>query len=242
MAPVVWLAWSRVSQEFNLPHPNDEVSSGIPLFVAARTMLAPAEALAASRPSQPSNQPHSLLPETSHSLRVEPPNAGDDLGSGSPARLSNLHQDTRISGSLQLRGTLAPASAQILRPAIELNDSSFCANPQPQDNLATQAAQAAAQALDEHMKAHNISVEELATIEEGGKISKAHMFYLHFPRGNREVEMDLQLLQALLKYYDKIIFTSDSPEGWANFVHNSRQGVALVCDRYLHVHNCQTTN
>ncbi|CAG8029709.1 unnamed protein product [Penicillium nalgiovense] len=230
-APVIWLAWSRGSQEFNFPQ-HDEVPPGIPLFVAARTMLAPVEDLAASRPSQPSERPHSLLPDTSLSLRVEPPSAGDGLGSGSPARLSNFHHDTRISGSLQSRGTVAPAPGQILPPANELKDNTICANPQLQDNLACQAAQAAAQALDEYMKAHKISVEELATIEEGGKLPKAHMFYLHFPRGNKEVEMDLQLLQELLKYHDKIIFTSDSPEGWAKFVHSSRQGVAIFHESF----------
>ncbi|CAG8161091.1 unnamed protein product [Penicillium nalgiovense] len=230
-APVVWLAWSRGSQEFNFPQ-HDEVPPGIPLFVAVRTMLAPVEDLAASRPSQPSERPHSLLPDTSLSLRVEPPSAGDGIGSGSSARLSNFHHDTRISGSLQSRGTVAPAPAQILPPANELKDNSICANPQLQDNLATQVAQAAAQALDEYMKAHKISVEELATIEEGGKLPKTHMFYLHFPRGNKEVEMDLQLLQELLKYHDKIIFTSDSPEGWAKFVHSSRQGVAIFHESF----------
>ncbi|KAJ6179711.1 hypothetical protein N7519_010172 [Penicillium mononematosum] len=137
-----------------------------------------------------------------------------------------------MSGSLQSRETLASAPAQILLPANQHKDNSICANPQPQDNLASQAAQAATQALDEYMKAHKISVEELATIEEGGKLSKAHMFYLHFPRGNEEVETDLELLQALLKYYDKIIFTSDSPEGWARFVHSSRQGVAIFHESF----------
>lgn len=215
---------------------------GVPLLVAARSMLAPIIALAASGPSQPSERPHSLLPDASLSLRVEPPSTSDGLGSGSPARRSNFHHDTRMSGSLQSRETLAPAPAQTLLPANQLKDNSICTNPQPQGNLASQAAQAATQALDEYMKAHKISVEELATIEEGGKLSKAHMFYLHFPRGNEEVGTDLELLQALLKYYDKIIFTSDSPEGWAKFVHSSRQGVAIVCDRCLHVHNCQTTN
>ncbi|KAJ5229255.1 hypothetical protein N7489_009963 [Penicillium chrysogenum] len=229
---VVWLAWSRGSQEFKFPHPDDEVPPGVPLLVAARSMLAPIIALAASGPSQPSERPHSLLPDASLSLRVEPPSTSDGLGSGSPARRSNFHHDTRMSGSLQSRETLAPAPAQTLLPANQLKDNSICTNPQPQGNLASQAAQAATQALDEYMKAHKISVEELATIEEGGKLSKAHMFYLHFPRGNEEVGTDLELLQALLKYYDKIIFTSDSPEGWAKFVHSSRQGVAIFHESF----------
>ncbi|CAG8890588.1 unnamed protein product [Penicillium egyptiacum] len=232
LAPVVWLAWSHGSQEFKFPDPNDEVPPGIPLLVAARTMLAPIETLGASGPSQPSERPHSLLPDTSLSLRVQPPSAGDGLESGSHTRRSNFHHDTGMSGSLQSRETLALAPFQRFPPAGELKDNSIGANPQPQDNLAVQAAKAAVQAVDEFMKAHKISVEELATIEEGGKLSKAHMFYLHFPLGNEEVQMELQLLQRILDYYKKIVFTSDNPEDWAKFVHSSRQGVAIFHESF----------
>lgn len=89
------------------------------------------------------------------------------------------------------------------------------------------------------MRARNIDVDELATIEESGKLSKAGIFYLHFPKGNEEIQQELQFLQLLLKYHEKIIFTSDSPNDWAKFVQNSRQGVAIVCDQCLQLQNCK---
>lgn len=223
------VAWSYGSQEFKFPHPDDEVPPGIPLLVAARTMLAPIEILWSSGPNQPHGRPHGFLPNTSLSLRVKAPR-DDSLESGSPPRRSDFHRDITMSGSVHSRETLAPAPAQSLPPTSELRDNSMCAIPHPQDEQAARAVQA----VEDFMKAHKINVEELATIEEGGKLSKADIFYLHFPLGNEEIQKELQLLQVHLKYHEKILFTSNSPGDWAKFVHNSRQGVAIVCDRYFY--------
>ena len=221
----VLVAWSYGSQEFKFPHPDEEVPPGIPLLVAARTMLAPIEFLKASGLNQPNEKPHGFLPNTSLSLRVKPPD--DGLKSSSPPRRSNFYRDMTISESLHPRETLASAPAQSLPLATELKDNSICASPQTQESQAAQAIQS----VEEFMKAHKINVEEFATIEEGGKLSEAGIFYLHFPPGNEEVQRELQLLQVHLKYHEKILLTSNSPGDWAKFVQNSRQGVAIVCDR-----------
>ncbi|KAI3137242.1 hypothetical protein CBS147326_3491 [Penicillium roqueforti] len=226
--PIVLVAWSYGSQEFKFPHPDDEVPPGIPLLVAARTMLAPIEILWSSGPNQPHGRPHGFLPNTSLSLRVKAPR-DDSLESGSPPRRSDFHRDITMSGSVHSRETLAPAPAQSLPPTSELRDNSMCAIPHPQDEQAARAVQA----VEDFMKAHKINVEELATIEEGGKLSKADIFYLHFPLGNEEIQKELQLLQVHLKYHEKILFTSNSPGDWAKFVHNSRQGVAIFHESFV---------
>lgn len=231
---IVWVAWSRASQVFKFPRPKDEVPPGIPLLIAARTMLAPIEVPGSSGPSQPTGQPIGLLPGASLSLRVEPHGVDDGRDFGSSSRRSSFNHDVRMDGSLHSRETPVPVPAQSFPLAIEPRGNLLYANPQPQDNLTVQVAK-----LMEHC---HINVEELATIEEGGKLSKAGMFYLHFPLGNKEIHQELLALQAVLKHHEKIVLTSDSPGDWAKFIKNSRQGVAIVCDRYLHFHNCQTTN
>ncbi|KAJ5790890.1 Chromo domain/shadow [Penicillium psychrosexuale] len=225
---IVLVSWSYGSQEFKFPHPDDEVPPGIPLLVAARTMLAPIEVLWSNGPDQPHERPHGFLPNTSLSLRVKAPR-DDGLESGSPPRRSDFHRDITMSGSVHSRETLAPALPQSLPPASELKDNSMCAIPHPQDDQAARAVQA----VEDFMKAHKINVEELATIEEGGKLSKADIFYLHFPLGNEEIQKELQLLQVHLKYHEKILFTSNSPGDWAKFVHNSRQGVAIFHESFV---------
>lgn len=238
---IVWLAWSCASQEFKFPSPRDEVPPGIPLLIAARTMLAPIEVPGSSGRSQPIGQPHGLLPDASLSLRVEPPTVNDGLDFGSSPKQSSFHHDMRMGGSLHLRETPAPAPAQGFPLTSEPRGSLIYANPQPQDNLTVQAA-TLGKTIEEFMKRCNINVEELATIEEGGQLSKAGIFYLHFPPGNEEIHQELQFLQGVLRHHDKIVLTSDSPGDWAKFMQNSRQGVAIVCDLYLQFHNCQTTN
>ncbi|KGO77725.1 Chromo domain/shadow [Penicillium italicum] len=228
---LAWVAWSRGSQEFKFPHPKEKVPPGTPLLVAARTMLAPIEALGSSGPGQPSGQLHNLLPGTSLPLQVEPPSADDVIESSSPLKSSNFHHDIRMGGTLQPREMPAPAQPQVFPPASELKDNSISANAQPQDNITVQAAQFC-QAAEQIMRARNIDVDELATIEESGKLSKAGIFYLHFPKGNEEIQQELQFLQLLLKYHEKIIFTSDSPNDWAKFVQNSRQGVAIFHESF----------
>ncbi|KAJ5502545.1 Chromo domain/shadow [Penicillium fimorum] len=229
-AGIVWVAWPCGSQEFKFPHPNDEVPPDVPLLIAARTMLAPIGALGAIGPGQPSGRPSGLLPDTSLSVRVDP-SADDGLESGSP-RQPNFH-DMRMSGSLQSRKMLAPA-VQSFSPASEPKDNSICAK-QPQVKIADQADQAGHQTVEEFMKKTlKINVEELSTIEEGGKFSKAGIFYLHFPSGNEEVQMELQLLKAhLLEYHEKIVLTSDNLGDWAKFVQNSRQGVAIFHESFV---------
>ncbi|KAJ5373021.1 Chromo domain/shadow [Penicillium concentricum] len=228
-AGIVWVVWSRGSQEFKFPRPNDEVPPDVPLLIAARTMLAPIKVLGAAGSSLPSGRPSGLLPDTS-SLRLEP-SADDGLESGSP-RQSNFH-DMRMSGSLQPRKMPAPA-IQSFSPASELKDNLIGANP-PQAKIADQADQAGHQTVEEFLKKTlKINVEELATIEEGGKPSKAGIFYLHFPSGNEEVQEELQLLKAhLLEYHEKIVLTSDNPGDWEKFVQNSRQGVAIFHESFV---------
>jgi chromo domain-containing protein 1 len=134
---------------------------------------------------------------------------------------------------------------QSFPPASGLRDNSICANPQPQGNIAIQGDQTdqtAPQMVEDFMKALKINVEELATIEEGGKSSKASIFYLHFPSDDPEVKAELQLLQVYLGYHEKIVLTSDNPGDWTKFVQNSRQGVAIVCDRHPRGYDCETTN
>ncbi|KAJ5484414.1 Chromo domain/shadow [Penicillium expansum] len=223
---LAWVAWSRGSQEFRFPRPKNEVPPGIPLLIAARTMLAPIEVLSSSGPVQPSGQPHGFLPDKSLSLRVEPPSADDGLEADGPLRRSNFRHDMGIGGSLQSRETPTPVRAQIFPPASELKNNSNSANAHPQENIAVQAAQLG-RAAEEIMRARKIEVEELATIEEGGKSSKAGIFYLHFPKDNDEIKQELQFLQLLLSYHEKIVFTGDSPKDRAKFVQNSRQGVAI---------------
>lgn len=238
---IVWVAWSRASQEFKFPRPKDEVPPGIPLLIAARTMLAPIEVPGSSGRSQPIGQPHGLLPDASLSLRVEPPSVNDGLDSGSSPRRSSFYHDMRMGGSLHLRETPAPAPVQSFPLTSEPRGTSIYANPQPQNNLTVQAA-ILGQNIEEFMKRCNINVEELATIEEGGKLSQAGIFYLHFPQGNEEIHQELLFLQGVLNHHKKIVLTSDSPGDWEKFMQNSRQGVAIVCGRYLQLHACQTTN
>ncbi|KAJ9486154.1 hypothetical protein VN97_g7182 [Penicillium thymicola] len=221
---IVWVAWSRASQEFKFPRPKDEVPPDIPLLIAARTMLAPIEVPGSSGPSQHTGQPHGLLPGASLSLRVEPHGVDDGRDFGSSSRRSSFNHDMRMGGSLHSRETPAPVPAQSLPPAIEVRGNLPYANPQPQDNLTVQVTE-----LMEHC---NINVEELATIEEGGKLSKAGMFYLHFPLGNKEIHQELLALQAVLKHHEKIVLTSDSPGDWAKFIQNSRQGVAIFHESF----------
>ncbi|KAJ5529497.1 hypothetical protein N7527_002890 [Penicillium freii] len=208
---IVWVAWSRASQEFKFPRPDDEVPAGIPLLVAARTMLAPIEVPGSSGPSQPS--------------------VDDGRDFGSSPRRSSFYPDMRMGGSLHSRETPAPAPVQSFPPTSELRDNLIYANPQPQDNLTVQAAKLG-QTIEEFMKRCNINVEELATIEEGGKLSKADIFYLHFPLGNEEIHQELLFLQGVLKYHEKIVLTSDSPGDWAKFMQNSRQGVAIFHESF----------
>ncbi|KAF4766581.1 hypothetical protein HAV15_011058 [Penicillium sp. str.  len=208
---IVWVAWSRASQEFKFPRPKDEVPPGIPLLIAARTMLAPIEVSGSSGRSQPIGQPHGFLPDVSLSLRVEPPSVNDSLDFGSSPRRSSFYHDMGMGGSLHLRETPAPAP--------------------PQDNLTVQAA-TLGKNMEEFMKRCNINVEELATIEEGGKLSKAGIFYLHFPPDNEEIHQELLFLQGVLKHHDKIVLTSDSPGDWAKFMQNSRQGVAIFHESF----------
>ncbi|KAL2703769.1 hypothetical protein AAEP93_004840 [Penicillium crustosum] len=228
---IVWLAWSCASQEFKFPSPRDEVPPGIPLLIAARTMLAPIEVPGSSGRSQPIGQPHGLLPDASLSLRVEPPTVNDGLDFGSSPKQSSFHHDMRMGGSLHLRETPAPAPVQGFPLTSEPRGSLIYANPQPQDNLTVQAA-TLGKTIEEFMKRCNINVEELATIEEGGQLSKAGIFYLHFPPGNEEIHQELQFLQGVLRHHDKIVLTSDSPGDWAKFMQNSRQGVAIFHESF----------
>ncbi|OQE42055.1 hypothetical protein PENCOP_c004G05776 [Penicillium coprophilum] len=230
---IAWVAWSRGSQEFKFPRPHDEVPASVPLLIAARTVLAPIEILQAIQPSQPGGQSRGSLPDTSLSLRVQPPSSDYDLESGNLPRQSNLY-DTRMGRFLQSRDM--PALAVQSFPASELKQSLICANPPPQIQTTGQADQdqAGYQTIDEFMKKTlKIDVEELATIEEGGKPSKAGIFYLHFPSGNQEVQMELELLHAHLKYHEKIVLTSENPGNWAKFVQNSRQGVAIFHESFV---------
>ncbi|KAJ5870291.1 hypothetical protein N7455_005232 [Penicillium solitum] len=228
---IVWVAWSRASQEFKFPRPKDEVPPGIPLLIAARTMLAPIEVSGSSGRSQPIGQPHGFLPDVSLSLRVEPPSVNDSLDFGSSPRRSSFYHDMGMGGSLHLRETPAPAPVQSFPLTSEPRGSLIYANPQPQDNLTVQAA-TLGKNMEEFMKRCNINVEELATIEEGGKLSKAGIFYLHFPPDNEEIHQELLFLQGVLKHHDKIVLTSDSPGDWAKFMQNSRQGVAIFHESF----------
>ncbi|KAJ5963925.1 uncharacterized protein N7479_003801 [Penicillium vulpinum] len=228
----VWVAWSRGSQEFKFPPSDHEVPPGVPLLIAVRTMLAPIEVLGASGPSQPSGRPRGPLRDIALPLRIDPPSSDDGIESSSSLRRSNSHQSMMTIGSLQSRERPALAPAQNLSVANEPRDDSIYANPLPQDNLAVQADQAGLQAVEEFMKTIKINVEELATIEEGGKLSKAGIFYLHFPSGNQEIQDELQLLHGYLKFHEMIVLTSDSPGDWAKFVQNSRQGVAIFHESF----------
>ncbi|KAJ5447244.1 Chromo domain/shadow [Penicillium cf. griseofulvum] len=234
-AGIVWVAWSRGSQEFKFPHPG-EVPPGVPLLFAARTMLAPIEVLRTLGSSQPSGRPCGPLPDTSLSLRSDPPSADDSLKPSSSPRQTNYHHDMRMSGFLQSREWPIPAPVQSFPPASEARDNSICANPQPQDNIAIQGGQmdqTGHQVVEDFMKALKINVEELAIIEEGGKSSKASIFYLHFPSDDEEVKEELRLLQAHLGYHEKIVLTSDNPGDWTKFVQNSRQGVAIFHESFV---------
>ncbi|KAJ5607830.1 hypothetical protein N7537_004449 [Penicillium hordei] len=228
---IVWVAWSRASQEFKFPRPQDEVPPSIPLLIAARTMLAPMEVPGSSGPSQPSGQPYGFLPDASLSLRVKPPSVDDGLDFGSSPKRSSFYHDMRMGGSLRSREMPTPASVQSIPPTSDLRGNLIYANPQPQDNLTVQAANLG-QTIEEFMKRCNIDVEELATIDEGGKLSKAGIFYLHFPLGNEEIHQELLFLQGVLKYHEKIVLTSDSPGDWAKFMQNSRQGVAIFHESF----------
>ncbi|EKV09821.1 hypothetical protein PDIP_63150 [Penicillium digitatum Pd1] len=231
LSKLAWVAWSRGSKEFEFPRPKDEVPPGIPLLVAARTMLAPIEVLGSSRPGQSSGQSLGFLPDTSLSLRNEPATADGSLESGSSLERSKFHRDMRMSGSLQPREMPALARVQTFPLASELKDISISAHTQQQNNIAVQGVQLG-QAAEGIMRARKINVEELAAIQEGGKLSKAGIFYLHFPQDSQEARQELQFLQLLLRYHEKIVFTSESPRDWAKFVQNSRQGVAIFHESF----------
>jgi hypothetical protein len=182
----VWVAWSRWSQESKFQYPALEVPPGVPLLVAARTMLAPIESLVTNGHSQASGRPQALLSDTSLSLGTDFPRGGDDLEPGSSSRQLGFHD----MGS----------SAQ---------------NPS-----------------ETFMKSIKMDIDELATVEEAGKTSRAGIFYLHFPSDDKETQDGLQFLHMHLKYHGMIVLTSRDPADWGKFVDNSKQGVAIVSFPY----------
>lgn len=83
--------------------------------------------------------------------------------------------------------------------------------------------------LETLMAERKINVDELATIEDGAKSSKANYFYLHFPSDDDEVQADLHLLKSYLSIHGMTVLTSIDPNGWSNFHNNSKMGVVIVC-------------
>jgi hypothetical protein len=93
------------------------------------------------------------------------------------------------------------------------------------DDLTT----ALANALREHMTKARLNPDDLAIIDDNGKISRAGKFYLHFPLDNQEAILDLEYMKAVYVQQGVIIFTNQTPNHWASFVNDPDQGVAIVC-------------
>ena len=83
--------------------------------------------------------------------------------------------------------------------------------------------------LESFMAERKIKAEELATIEDGVKFSKANYFYLHFPSDDDEAQMDLNLLKPYLIIHGMTVLTNLDPDGWSKFCENSKMGVVIVC-------------
>ncbi|KAJ5542245.1 hypothetical protein N7461_008248 [Penicillium sp. DV-2018c] len=181
----VWVAWSRWSQESNFHYPALEVPPGVPLLVAARSMLAPIESLARNGHSQPSGRPQALLPDTSISLRTDLPR-GDGLEPSSSSRRSTFH-DMGLS-------------------------------PQDPSEL--------------FLKSIKVDIDELAKVEEAGKISKAGIFYLHFPSDDIESQESLDFWLMHLTSRGIIVLSSRDHGDWGKFVENSKQGVAIFDESF----------
>lgn len=83
--------------------------------------------------------------------------------------------------------------------------------------------------LEALMAERKIDVNELASIEDGVKVSRANYFYLHFPSDDDEAQTDLHLLKSYLSIHGMTVLTSLDPNGWSNFHNNSKMSVVIVC-------------
>ena len=83
--------------------------------------------------------------------------------------------------------------------------------------------------LEALMAERKIDVNELASIEDGVKVSKANYFYLHFPSDDDEAQTDLHLLKLYLSIHGMTVLTSLDPNGWSNFHNNIKMGIVIVC-------------
>ncbi|KAJ6008853.1 hypothetical protein N7522_003869 [Penicillium canescens] len=103
------------------------------------------------------------------------------------------------------------------------------------DDLAT----ALANALREHITKARLNPDDLAIIDENGKISRAGKFYLHFPLDNQEAILDLEYIKAVYVEQGVIIFTNQTPNHWASFVNDPNQGVAIFHESFLEYESLQ---
>ncbi|KAJ5787684.1 Chromo domain/shadow [Penicillium paradoxum] len=206
-----WVAWSRGSPASNFPRPHHDMPLGVPLLVAAHTRLAPIEKLALRGYDRPTGRLQSLPPDASLSHHIGLPSRREGIESGSNPILSGSH-DIRMS----LQSQEAPALAQA--------HTSPTTSETKEDTIR--------KSVDGFMENLKINVEELATIGETGKSSKADIFYLHFPSGDQETKQGLQILETYLKCHDKIVLTSNSPEDWARFINNSKLGVVIFHESF----------
>lgn len=234
-----WVAWSHGSPSFNFPpRSSKDIPSDveIPLLVAAHTMLRPIDTLGPRIPQPLDTKPQVPSPDTSMLNRIGLPGTGSDQGYDRLSKRPSFHNDTTMSASLQPQDPWSPAPAQDSLVTTEDNHYSP-AELVPQFELSTSdnlAMNAGAKAVfDAYMNEQSINVEELARIEVGGKVSKAHLFYLHFPSDDTDVQDELEALKQHLKFHGMTVLTNLDPDGWAKFEQSSKMGVVIVYFRHL---------
>jgi hypothetical protein len=221
-----WVAWSRGSPNFAFPPKSTKDLPSdveIPLLVAAHTMLPPIDMLSpqVSQSLELNTQVNS--PNTSLLNRVGLPGLGNARGYERPPRRSNVHNNTMMSGSFQpqIPWTPAPAQESLLTTENDHYPSAEFLSNQP-------AMKTDPKIIFESLN-KIMNVEKLAIIENSGKVSEAHLFFLHFPLDDKEAQEELIILRGHLEFHGKAVFTNLDPEGWSKFEQNSKMGVVIVC-------------